>query len=70
MLLKMSQQHLDALFSAHDAGPIPEARKPQSSLPGTSFSETIASSSTSSHDRARCSTRRRGYCETTFCRSG
>jgi hypothetical protein len=43
-LLKMSQQELDALFSAHDAGPIPdgEARGTAIIAPGTHGSEKIA----------------------------
>jgi hypothetical protein len=43
-LLKMSQQELDALFSAHDAGPIPdgEAKGTAIIVPGTAGSERIA----------------------------
>ena len=43
-LLKMSQQELDAMFSAHDAGPIPdgEAKGTPIIAPGTSGSEKIA----------------------------
>jgi hypothetical protein len=43
-LLEMSQQQLDALFSAHDAGPIPDGEGKGTAIiaPGTSFSETIA----------------------------
>jgi hypothetical protein len=43
-LLKMSQQQLDALFSAHDAGPIPDGEGKGTAIiaPGTSFSEAIA----------------------------
>ena len=43
-LLKMSQQELDALFSAHDAGPIPdgEAKGTPIIAPGTAGSEKIA----------------------------
>jgi hypothetical protein len=43
-LLKMSQQELDALFSAHDAGPLPngEAKGTAIIAPGTAGSEKIA----------------------------
>jgi hypothetical protein len=43
-LLQMSQQQLDQLFSAHDAGPIPdgEARGTAIVAPGTQMSEPIA----------------------------
>jgi hypothetical protein len=43
-LLKMSQQELDALFSAHDAGPIPDGEAEGTAIiaPGTSVSEKIA----------------------------
>lgn len=43
-LIEMSQQQLDALFSAHDAGPIPDGEGKGTAIiaPGTSFSETIA----------------------------
>jgi hypothetical protein len=43
-LLEMSQQQLDALFSAHDAGPIPDGEGKGTAIiaPGTSFSEAIA----------------------------
>jgi hypothetical protein len=43
-LLEMSQQQLDALFSAHDAGPIPDGEGKGIAIiaPGTSFSEPIA----------------------------
>lgn len=43
-LLTQSQTELDALFSAHDAGPIPEgeARGTAIVAPGTSFSDEIA----------------------------
>jgi len=43
-LLKMSQQQLDDLFSAHEAGPIPdgEARGTAIIAPGTSFSDDVA----------------------------
>jgi hypothetical protein len=43
-LLDMSQQQLDALFSAHDAGPIPDGEGKGTAIiaPGTSFSESIA----------------------------
>jgi hypothetical protein len=43
-LLKMSQQELDALFSAHDAGPIPdgEAKGTPIIKPGTPSSGPIA----------------------------
>src|SRR3974377_627063 len=43
-LLTMSQAELDALFSAHEAGPIPdgEARGTAIIAPGTPFSEAIA----------------------------
>ena len=42
--LKMSQAELDALFSAHEAGPIPdgEGRGTAIIAPGTSFSDEIA----------------------------
>ncbi|WP_380876139.1 hypothetical protein ACFB49_07450 [Sphingomonas sp. DBB INV C78] len=43
-LLKMEQKQLDDLFSAHEAGPIPdgEARGTAIIAPGTSFSDEIA----------------------------
>jgi hypothetical protein len=43
-LLKMSQQELDTLFSAHDAGPIPDGEAKGTAIiaPGTSSSESIA----------------------------
>jgi hypothetical protein len=43
-LLKMSQQELDALFSAHDAGPIPDGEAKGTAIiaPGTAVSEKIA----------------------------
>ena len=43
-LLKMSQNDLDALFSAHDAGPIPDGEAKGTAIiaPGTLFSESIA----------------------------
>jgi hypothetical protein len=43
-LLAMSQADLDALFSAHEAGPIPngEAKGTAIIAPGTPFSEAIA----------------------------
>ncbi len=43
-LLKMSQQELDALFSVHEAGPIPDGEAKGTAIiaPGTSSSETIA----------------------------
>ena len=43
-LLKMSQQELDALFSAHDAGPIPDGEAKGTAIiaPGTADSEKIA----------------------------
>jgi len=43
-LLQMSQQQLDELFSAHDAGPIPngEAKGTAIIAPGTPMSESIA----------------------------
>ena len=43
-LLKMSQQELDAMFSAHDAGPIPDGEAKGTAIiaPGTSSSEKIA----------------------------
>jgi hypothetical protein len=43
-LLKMSQQELDALFSAHDAGPIPDGEGKGTPIiaPGTAGSEKIA----------------------------
>ena len=43
-LLKMSQQELDAMFSAHDAGPIPDGEAKGTAIvaPGTSSSEAIA----------------------------
>ena len=43
-LLKMSQQELDALFSAHDAGPIPDGEAKGTAIiaPGTPGSEAIA----------------------------
>lgn len=43
-LLKMSQAELDALFSAHEAGPIPNGEGKGTAIiaPGTSFSDEIA----------------------------
>jgi hypothetical protein len=43
-LLKMSQQELDALFSAHDAGPIPDGEAKGTAIiaPGTAGSEKMA----------------------------
>ena len=43
-LLKMSQQELDALFSAHHAGPIPDGEAKGTAIiaPGTAGSEKIA----------------------------
>ncbi len=43
-LLQMSQQQLDALFSAHDAGPIPDGEAKGTAIiaPGTPISEQIA----------------------------
>ena len=43
-LLKMSQQDLDALFSAHDAGPLPDGEAKGTAIiaPGTAGSEKIA----------------------------
>jgi hypothetical protein len=43
-LLKMSQQELDAMFGAHDAGPIPDGEAKGTAIiaPGTSISEAIA----------------------------
>jgi hypothetical protein len=43
-LLKMSQQQLDALFGAHEAGPIPDGEAKGTAIiaPGTSDSESIA----------------------------
>ena len=43
-LLQMSQPQLDALFSAHDAGPIPDGEAKGTAIiaPGTSFSGAIA----------------------------
>jgi hypothetical protein len=43
-LLKMSQQELDAMFSAHDAGPIPDGEAKGTAIiaPGTPSSGTIA----------------------------
>ena len=43
-LLKMSQQELDALFSAHDAGPIPDGEAKGTAIiaPGTAGSDRIA----------------------------
>jgi hypothetical protein len=43
-LLQMSQQQLDALFSAHDAGPIPDGEAKGTAIiaPGTPFSGEIA----------------------------
>lgn len=42
--LKMSQAELDALFSAHEAGPIPDGEGKGTAIiaPGTSFSDEIA----------------------------
>ena len=43
-LFKMSQQELDALFSAHDAGPLPDGEAKGTAIiaPGTADSEKIA----------------------------
>jgi hypothetical protein len=43
-LLKMSQQELDTLFSAHDAGPLPDGEAKGTAIiaPGTAGSEKIA----------------------------
>jgi len=43
-LLQMSQPQLDALFSAHDVGPIPDGEAKGTAIiaPGTSFSGAIA----------------------------
>src|SRR5215469_12829401 len=43
-LLQMSQKQLDELFSAHDAGPIPDGEAKGTAIiaPGTAISETIA----------------------------
>ena len=43
-LLKMSQQELDALFSAHETGPIPDGEAKGTAIiaPGTSKSAAIA----------------------------
>ena len=43
-LLRMSQAELDALFSAHEAGPIPDGEAEGAAIiaPGTPFSEAIA----------------------------
>lgn len=43
-LLKQSQSELDSLFSAHEAGPIPdgEARGTAIVAPGTTFSDELA----------------------------
>jgi hypothetical protein len=43
-LLKMSQQELDAMFSAHDAGPIPDGEAKGTAIiaPGTPNSKKIA----------------------------
>jgi hypothetical protein len=43
-LLQMSQQQLDQLFSAHDAGPIPDGEAKGTAIiaPGTEMSEPIA----------------------------
>jgi len=43
-LLDLSQQQLDALFSAHEAGPIPDGEAKGTAIiaPGTKFSEPIA----------------------------
>lgn len=43
--LKMSQADLDALFSAHEAGPIPDGEGKGTAIiaPGTTFSQEIAS---------------------------
>jgi len=42
--LKMSQADLDALFSAHEAGPIPDGEGKGTAIiaPGTTFSQEIA----------------------------
>ena len=46
-LLRMSQAELDALFTASEAGPIPEGQADGTAIiaPGTNFSPEIASSS-------------------------
>jgi hypothetical protein len=43
-LLEMSQQELDALFSAHDAGPLPDGEAKGTAIiaPGTAGSDKIA----------------------------
>ena len=43
-LLEMSQPQLDALFSAHDSGPIPDGEAKGTAIiaPGTRFSQPIA----------------------------
>jgi hypothetical protein len=43
-LLKMSQEELDALFSKHEAGPIPDGEAKGTAIiaPGTTFSDEIA----------------------------
>jgi hypothetical protein len=43
-LLQMSQQQLDALFSAHEAGPIPDGEGKGTAIitPGTVYSQPIA----------------------------
>jgi hypothetical protein len=43
-LLELSQDQLDALFSAHDAGPIPDGEAKGTAIiaPGTKFSQPIA----------------------------
>src|SRR5215469_15353433 len=43
-LLQMSQQQLDDLFSAHDAGPIPDGEAKGTAIiaPGTAMSPSIA----------------------------
>ena len=43
-LLKLTQAELDALFSAHDAGPIPDGEAKGTAIiaPGTMFSQSIA----------------------------
>ena len=70
-LLEMSQQQLDPLFSAHDAGPIPDGEAKGTAIvaPGTQMSEKIAELvNIFWPGRARCSMPRRGCCETTFWR--
>jgi hypothetical protein len=62
-LLQMPQAQLDALFTAREAGPIPEgeARGTAIIAPGTEFSKTIAEFINISPGNAKCSTRRTGF---------